>query len=293
MNIGKTATFALMATLPVSWLALPLLNSQEAKLTAQEIVARHLMSIGSDAARAALKSRVAQGSARFKIVVGGSGNLEGKEWLVSEGRKLQFMMKFANPNYRGEQFIFDGERVQVTSTQPGSRSLFGGFVYSQEVILREGLFGGVLSTAWPLLNLGERNPKLTYGGMKKIGEKELHEVRYIPQKAGDLQIFLYFEPETFRHVLTVYSLTIRSQIAERDEETARQLETRYKLEERFSDFKSVDGLTLPTHWDIRLDSQVPGSVAGYLARSSLLEWEVTQDQVTNNISLDSRNFAIK
>jgi len=38
----------------------------------------------------------------------------------------------------------------------------------ENVPLREGLLGGVLSAAWPLLRLAQQNPKLEYRGLKKM-----------------------------------------------------------------------------------------------------------------------------
>jgi hypothetical protein len=71
---------------------------------------------------------------------------------------------------------------------------------------------------------------------------------YLPKKHSDLEIQLYFEPDTLRHVMTVYLLTISPQMAHSEIDTARQQESRYRLEERFADFKSVDDLTLPGRW---------------------------------------------
>ena len=70
----------------------------------EELVAHHLDSLGTAAARSANKSRVIQGTARFKLLVGGGGELEGKGAVVSEERKLNIMMKFPS-DYKGEQFI--------------------------------------------------------------------------------------------------------------------------------------------------------------------------------------------
>ncbi len=292
MRALRTATFALMAAAVTSW-AVSTLASEQAKLVPEDLVARHLMSIGSAEGRAAVKSRVAEGTVRFQFVVGGTGTLEGKEWLVSEGRKLQLMMKLSSPNYRGERFVCDGDRVEVASISAGVRSLFGQFIHGQELILREGLMGGVLSTAWPLLSLDQRKPRLTYDGLRKIEDRDLYQVHYMPRKGSDLEIHLYFEPETFHHVLTVYTLTLRPRIGSTEIGSARQQETSYRLEERFSDFKTVDGVTLPMRWDIRFTAQIPAPDTSVMAKSSVLEWGITQNQITNNVSLDPRNFMIK
>jgi hypothetical protein len=70
------------------------------------------------------------------------------------------------------------------------------------------LVGGVLSESWPLLNVTERNPKLEYSGLKKIGDKQVHALKYTPRKGSDLKIVLHFDAKSFRHVRTDYSRTV-------------------------------------------------------------------------------------
>ena|ERR1017187_8658426 len=89
-----------------------------------------------------------------------------------------------------------------------ARSAFGNFVFVQDAVIREGLLGGVLSTAWPLLNLDERKAKVSFDGLKKIDGQELYELRYRPHKNTDLEIHLYFDPQTYRHVETTYSYSV-------------------------------------------------------------------------------------
>ena len=117
-----------------------------------QIVANHLNSIGAEAVRTGGQGRVAEGAAQFRILTGGSATLDGKSVLVSTGRKFQLMMKFPNTDYHGERIVFDGDRVQIAgATAQQARSIFGEFIRTQDVIIREGLLGGVLSTSWPLL----------------------------------------------------------------------------------------------------------------------------------------------
>jgi len=73
-----------------------------ADLKPEDLIAHHLESLGTAAVRGANKSRVIQGIARFKMLVGGGGQLEGKAAVVSEERKLNIMMKFPN-DYKGQQ----------------------------------------------------------------------------------------------------------------------------------------------------------------------------------------------
>ncbi|MGA2263499.1 MAG: hypothetical protein ABSH28_18945 [Acidobacteriota bacterium] len=170
-------------------------------------MAKHLGSIGTAEARASIKSRLASGTAEVVLRVGGQGTIFGKGQLLSEGRKLRLAFTFGSSDYPGEQIVFNGERVDAGQVRPGRRSSLSTFLYSYDVIAREGLLGGVLSTAWPLLDLDARQAKLDYSGLRKIEGRQLHEVKYKAKKnPGDLQVALYFDPETFRHVRTQYHM---------------------------------------------------------------------------------------
>jgi len=283
--------------------------------SADELVAHHLDSLGDAKARANCKTRVAQGTAEFRILVGGAGVLDGKSVLVSDGPKLHFMMKFPNNDYRGEQFIFNGDKTEVSaSTARQARSALGSFIYVQDAVLREGLWGGTLSTAWPLLDLEKRKAKVSFGGLKKIDGQDLYELRYGPKKRTDLEVYLYFDPETYRHVLTVYSLSVQAGLGNitqpgtgtglpapgtmdnpagtggglsNETASARQQQIRYRLEEHFSDFKTADGLTLPTHYVIHFTQEQQSG------RTTVSEWTIQAGDVGNNTPLDPRNFNVK
>jgi hypothetical protein len=254
----------------------------------EELLARHLDSIGSAAARAAVKDRVVQGGASYRILVGGGGKGEGKTGFVSEGHKLHFLLKLPYLEYRGESIVFNGEAVGVAFANSNqSRSPFANFISTQDVILRDGLLGGVLSTAWPLLNMGDRKPQLIVEGLKKVDGRQLYQVRYQPAKHTEAVINLFFEPETFRHVKTVYATSVANNVGATITESSKLLPERTTLEERFSDFKTVDGLTLPTHWNLQFTRELPNG------STSVTEWDLKEDQITNNMGLDPRNFEVK
>jgi hypothetical protein len=292
----RNAIRFLVTIIATTWLvsASPVLA---ADLKAEDVVARHLDSLGTAQARAAAKTRVAEGTVHFSILVGGVGTQDGRQVFVSEGNKLHFYLHLPNPGYPGERFVCDGNKVHTADIRPGIKSNFGDFVRTQDQILKEGLWGGALSTAWSLLHLEERRAKLHYDGLKKVNDQELHELGYQPGKGSDLDIHLYFEPETFRHVLTVYSLTISPEMAITAVANAGQQPTRYRLEENFGDFKTFDGLTLPTAWKIKFTAEIPqrplrgGSAA--FNKTTVMEWDVGENQITNNVPLDARNFLVK
>ena len=170
----------------------------------EDIVAKHLDSIGTAEARAAVRSRAIQGTLHFKDLVGVLGDATGIWGYVSEQRKSNFVMKFGSGQWRGERFAFDGDKtsfaVFTSSHQPSS---FGDFVHSHDSLIKDGLLGGELSTGWALENLDRNRVTLNYLGLKKIDGRELHCIQYF-SKDNDMTVKLYFDPETYRHLMTVY-----------------------------------------------------------------------------------------
>lgn len=278
-----------------------------ADLKPDELVAHHLDSVGSAAVRSANKSRVVQGTAKFKMLVGGGGQLEGKSAVVSEEHKLNILMKFAN-DYKGEQFISDGNKSSVAATtSEHRRTIFGEFVMSQPVLLQDGLLGGALSTAWALSNVDSNHPHLNVNGLKKVDGKPLLDLRYQPKRSTEMDIHMYFDPETYRHVQTVYTITLASglggsvpsmsdmvglttqagQSGSDPTRSSKQQQIRYTLEERFSDFNTADGITLPTHYNIHFTQEAQDG------KTTVYEWDVMANEVSENMSLDPRNFQVK
>jgi hypothetical protein len=267
---------------------------QAADVKPEDIVARHLDSIGTTAARAACKTRLVRGLAEFKILVGGGGSgIPAQSGLVSDGRKSVWLVKLANSDYRGEQFVSDGDKVYIAATTANHRrSSFGEFVHSQNQIIREGILGGALTTAWALLNLDANKPKLTYNGEKKINGGEAYEIGYHSRKKDDLTIHLYFDKASYRHVMTTYSLTLGPGLAPTAggpdiTQSSKQKETRYMIEERFSDFKTAEGLTLPVKYAIHFTQELQNGT------TEVYEWDIAADEISNNIGLDPKNFEVK
>jgi len=235
-----------------------------------------------------LKSRVVQGGATYRILVGGSGAVDGKFVFASEGPQSDFLFKVHAGGYLGEQFICDGHKTSVAGTYADKRrSEFGTFVLTQDLVLRENLLGGVWSSGWPLLDIEGRGAKVHYEGIKKVNGRELISLRYLPRNRTDLDIFLYFDPQTYQHVLSIYELSVSTGLAGGETSQAGKQQTRYQIEERFSDFQSKDGLTLPTHYDLRFTIELS---SGF---TKLVEWEVKALDIMNNESIDPRSFQPK
>jgi hypothetical protein len=261
-------------------------QGQDKKLTSEELIARHLDSIGTAEARSKASTRVASGETKFIARLGGSGNVDGQAMMVSSGVKLRFGIKLPLNDYPGEDIAFDGAKAAAGLLPQGSRSLLSAFLSSQNLPLNEGLIGGTLSTAWPLLRMDQTQPKLDYRGLKKIDGRQLHEVSYRPRKgSGELKVLLYFDPETFRHVKTKYSYEIGAAIGTR-ENSNMNTESYFTLTEDFDDFLAVDGLTLPHKYRMQFSAEGRG-------RSALHDWTVTIKKIDHNTKLDDPIFVIK
>ncbi len=262
--------------------------SWAADLKPEEIVAKHLDAIGTLQVRSNLKSRVVQGAAIYRLLTGGSGSAIGKFVFAGEGQKSNFLFKVSASGYMGEQFICDGDKTSVAATYSDKRrSQFGDMVLTEDIILRENLFGGVLSPAWALLDVEGRKAKLRVDGIKKVDGRDLLAVEYRPKKTVDLEIFLYFDPQTYQHVRTVYKLEPSNTLRGGESAMASRSARRYRIDEIFGDFKNSDGLVLPHSYDIRV------TMEGERGFAKSIEWEMKDLNILNNQSVDPRSFQVK
>jgi hypothetical protein len=256
------------------------------RINPEELIKRHLASIGTAKALAAARSRVASGTVQVRFHLGNLGRMNGDASIASEKEKTRISMIFNSVQYPGDQLAYDGDDVAASFVRPGLRSQFSRFVYAHGLLLREGLLGGTLTTAWPLLNLSEHQPKLKYTGLRKVEGKLQHELSYRARKgAGDLQVWLYFDPETFRHTGSLYKLVRMANMAAEITGSPYQRDSLYKILEEFSDFREVDGLTLPHTYKITF------SVDG--EPTILHDWLVSISELRHNIPLEPDTFVVR
>ncbi len=263
------------------------LVAKEPKMKPEELVAKHLDSIGTKEARAAVQNRVMTGTGRVIIRLPTMGMKQGPADLISDGRRIRLSMIFNVNDYPSEQLVFDGNKVAVSQIQPGVRVNLPAFAYQYDVLLKEGLIGGTMTDAWCLLDVAGRQPKLDYTGLKKVDGKQLHELRYRAKKgAGDLTIALHFDPETFRHVHSEYRLVQPANMANTPAESSSQHDTIYHIEETFGDFKTVDSVTLPHTWKLTYSREGMGTTI-------LCEDNLAVTQILHNQTLDPKVFAVQ
>ncbi|MGZ5434665.1 MAG: hypothetical protein ACXWIF_01305 [Pyrinomonadaceae bacterium] len=256
------------------------------KMKPEELIAKHLESIGTAEARAAARNRIITGISELTLKQGGSGNLVGSALMASEGDKNLLMMAFNRPDYPLEKLGYNGHKLTVQQIRPGVRSPTGEFFRTHDEMFREGLVGGTLSQSWPLLNVAGRKPKLEYGGTKKIDGRLAHELKYTPNKGASLKIKLYFDAENFRHIRSEYERVIAATMGARPIDSGSRLDTRYKVVEEFSDFKEENGLTLPHTYKFELHIS-SGSAP------LLLDWVLNLQKFSFNQSMSGKEFDVE
>lgn len=256
------------------------------KLTAEQVVARHLEAVGAVETRDSIKSRIIRGTAVVTFRAPSIRRVEGQAVLASHGDKSLLGIGFSDAGEAQEKFGYDGSKVSVAYFNAGQRTLLGDFVNTNKDIVGHGLLGGVLSEAWALESLAARKSKLEYGGTKRVGERPAYELKYFPRGGSDLRISLFFDAETFQHVRTEYKRTVAAQMSGGiDADRTGQRESRYKMVEEFSDFRKEGGLALPHGYKITLE--VDASNGTFRA-----DWEMKLAQFAFNQPIQPGSFDV-
>ena len=278
LSVGLLAALALPATCAAQ---------KKEKLTAEQVVERHLASIGAAPARTAAKTRILEGQANFRMVTQGVGQLAGPLYFASEGVKMRCAMRFGHPKYTVEEFAYNGEKIDVGQMEPGKRSPLENALLNYNELTREGLFGGSLSTAWTFLHWPGKEAKLSYDGTKKVDGRETYAIRYQPKRgSGTTQITLYFDAETFRHVRTTYKITMPRSLGATPDASPRVREPRFTIDETFTGHQAIEGLVLPTEWTVQYSYDGPeGSI--------IMEWKAWVERVTTNDRIDPKIFVLE
>ncbi len=215
------------------------------KLTAEEVIAKHIDSIAPAETRAGLKTFITTGEVQVDYITQKNQPAKGRVVIASEGPKLFFGLQLNAADYAQELIVFDGNKHSVGFVKAGVRSDLGTFVQNNNELLTHGLLGGTLSTSWPLLNASEAKARIKYSGTKKVDGKESYVLEYAPKGGSDLEIAMFFDKETFRHVRTEYKRLLSSGIGGNIDQSARTSETRLKVTENFSDHREVHGMVVP------------------------------------------------
>jgi len=264
----------------------------------EELVSKHLDALGSSDAREALKALDVEGNAQAKFIQGGTGSSGGPFAMISENHKLIMKMVFGvataqeDTKVNGESYAFDGEKKTIGFISPGQRSQLEDFLNNNPEVVQEGLIGGTLSTAWPLYDWQNRKARLDVDGIKKVDGKELLRLTYHPRHGtGDLKIYLFFEPETFRHVKTIYTEQSQAQMGTSSSRTSIGGEggggANLTLQEDFGGFAKINNLMLPTQWTIKYFQEGLGS------GSSTIQFDMQISKIQANPNISGVTFRLQ
>jgi hypothetical protein len=244
------------------------------KLQPEEIVKRHLEAAGiSGEAVSHRTSLKAEGTGTTRHLAGGRGGpYSGAATFLSQEHNLFFQIPYADPEYRGELVAYDGQEVR------GNNTMLGRFAYQFHRIMEEGLFGGVYSMNWAIKELADRGAKLASKGIAKKDGKELYQLEYRFKRGSDVTTTLFFDADTFHHVMTQYKVVISSGFGLNNSGSTE----RYTLEEQFGGFEDIDGFTLPREWTIRISSSTTTALV-----------EARFDRIVYNVQINPATFSLK
>ncbi|HSK70167.1 MAG TPA: hypothetical protein VK892_00625 [Pyrinomonadaceae bacterium] len=267
-------------------LALSVFAVKADELKPEEIIAKHLDSIGSKEKRAAVKNRMAVAKSEFISKVP-YGKLGGKALIVSDAGNLFFVSSFNSQNYPFEKIGLFDKKVTIPFIGSGKRSPLGSFLQENNKIISEKLLTGSISNSWAFLDSGTLKAKIDAAGTKKIDGRETFVLNYIPKgvSSSDFSIKLYFDAQTFQHLRTEYQQQLHARnysigVLGANSESG----TRNLLIEDFRDFKNVDGLTLPHSYKLYL--LLDGQDTTYE-----FEWNLEIAQYLLNQKLESNFFS--
>jgi hypothetical protein len=259
-----------------------ILAQKAEKLKAEEIISKHLESIGTKEKRAEIKNQTIVGASEFVTLRRGVLKISGNAVFASEGTKLFFGANYDSVQYPSDRIFFDGDKVSLGFIESGFRSAFSSYMIVNKQIISEGLFGGCLTTGWSLFDTSSRGAKVKTAGKKKIDGKETYVLEYVAKKYSSPSVKLFFDAQTFQHVQTEYfqafPSTQLSPIL-----LARQPERGQTLTESFSSFSIENGLTLPHKHTVHLILEGARTYTEY-------EWTFQFSKFLFNQKLDPKSF---
>jgi hypothetical protein len=253
------------------------------KVKPEELVAKHIEAIGTAEARRSNRSRIVAGTSLMNLKTGGRGQLTGPALLASQKEKVLLKAEFTSASYPFEKLGFDGRKLHSKQYSPGVRSPLAEFFMSHDLVFKEGLIGGTLSSAWPLLDLAARGPKLQYGGTVKIDGRQTHKLKYLPREGGELKITIFIDAENFQHRRTEYERVIAAPMGATPGASASMREMRYQLVEDFRDFRAEGGLTLPHTYTIEF-------TVSRLNQPLALDWTFNFTRFTFDYPIEEKQF---
>ena len=233
-------------------------GGQAQKMSPEEIIAKHVASIGKADMIADSKRIMAIGSSEFRRHQP-EQTANGRAVLASNGTDMALFSTFNADNYPMERIGLFNNKINIPAVKLGARSPLGAFLRSYDKTLGSRIFGGCIFSTWLLFDM-EKTGKFETEGKKKIDNRDAWVLNYTPKGGltGGSYIKLYFDAENFHHLRTVYRQkepegTTPSSGASRggvQDWNADMANNGFTLTEDFSDVHSDKGLLLPHKYSI-------------------------------------------
>lgn len=250
------------------------------KLKSEDILAKHVTSIGTTDAITAGMNRKFEGSAQVRNVRLAQSLVRGGSFLASARDKQILVMAFqvlANQDYAGERVAYDGKVVTIPFVSASQRSAVGSFIFAYPEILKHHMFGGTLFSSWALNDPDKHLAKFELQGTEKIADVDTYKVKVVPKGGTALNIRMFFDATSYRHLRTEYKYTATAATLTVDE--GRATETRYTLIEDFSNYKTINELSLPTTYKVtmRVDTARQGMEFEWLINLARFAFDKTNE----------------
>jgi hypothetical protein len=284
----------------------PFVRVYAQKMTAEEVIEKHLDTIGSPADRGQVRNILIKGDVKLAVHRHSSPyKTDGKVILASDGAKVLFRMAVNAPavwktgGTLRDNIVFDGSDVQVGFPDtagivgPGLipiKSDFESFIDQCNSIVKNGILGGELLTGWNLADRSAEKGKLSFDGMDTADGEKYYVLKFDPRDGAAVKIRMFFDVNTFQHRRTEYYLTLHGSPPSLGASTGLGVNppspaNYMKFIEVFSDFRKEGQLTLPHRY--RLDVKAP------VLFDSESEYELDLNEYFFNVPFDPASFVVR
>ncbi len=238
------------------------------KLTASEIINKHLAAVGGKEALARIKSRVAIGTATK------DSDTSAPMAVMSEApNRVSAIYQFQGFNW---QLTYDGAKSIV---RPVLGRVSAPVMQKYEEMLATGTMFNSISLYNVLTQGDSDNAKFEAKGMKKVKGRPAYAVE---MRRGKDKTLLYFDAETFMWLRTDYGSVSFTKgattlVGNKDQEI------NYDFYVETSDFKEVDGVKLPFKFEIVATTPI-------LKQKNVGTIVATISEYRHNIAIDPKMF---
>jgi hypothetical protein len=241
------------------------------KLSAAEIISKHLAAVGGREALAKIKSRVAIGTAKK------DADAAAPMAVMSEApNRVSAIYQFQGFNW---QLTYDGNKSIVRPQLAGANVPV---LHKYEDMLASGTMFNQISLYNVLLAGEAGNAAFEAKGIRKVRGRPAYTVE---MKKADHKALLYFDAESFMWVRTDYGSVrmTRDMRAFTNAVESKDQESTYDFYVETSDFKPVDGVQVPFKFEVV-------ATAPILKQKSVGSIVATISEYRHNIDIDPKMF---